>query len=58
MADSKKSSLLQAVGKLKNAKKSSPVNKDDGSKGVKPRNDKGDSLKGKIRDAVSKFEGE
>ena len=58
MADSKKTSLLQAVGKLKNAKKNSPVNSNDGSKGIKPRNAKGDALKEKIKDAVSKFEGD
>ncbi len=56
MADSKKTSLLQAVSKLKNAKKNVAANQEDGSKGVKPRNAKGDSLKEKIKDAVSKFD--
>lgn len=58
MADSKKSSLLQAVSKLKNAKKNVAANQEDGSKGIKPRNAKGDAIKEKIKDAVAKFEGE
>lgn len=57
MADSKKSALLQAVSKLKNAKKSSPMARgDDNTKGIKNRNSAGDELKGKIKDAVSKFD--
>ncbi len=58
MADSKKSSLLQAANKLKAAKKSSPVGKNDGSKAAKPRNSADGALKEKIKDTVSKFEGE
>ena len=58
MADSKKTSLLQAVSKLKNAKKNVVANQEDGSKSAKPRNAKGDSLKEKIKDAVAKFEGD
>ena len=57
MADSKKSSLLQAANKLKAAKKSSPVSQNDGSKS-KGRNSAGENLKNKIRDAVSKFDGD
>ena len=57
MADSKKSALLQAANKLKAAKKNSPVSQNDGSKS-KGRNSAGGDLKNKIRDAVSKFEGD
>lgn len=55
MADAKKNALLAAASKLKSAKKSSAGSQNDGSKGAKRRNDKGEELKGKIRDAVSKF---
>lgn len=55
MADSKKSSLLSAVNKLKTAKKNSTGSQDDGTKGAKRRNSAGEELKNKIRDAVSKF---
>ena len=57
MADSKKSSLLQAANKLKAAKKSSPAAQNDGSKS-KGKNSAGNGLKNKIKDAVSKFEGD
>lgn len=56
MADSKKSSLLQAVGKLKNAKKNVSA-QNDNTKSAKPNNSADGALKTKIKDAVSKFEG-
>ena len=57
MADNKKSSLLQAVNKLKAAKKSTAGTQNDGTKS-RVKNSAGDALKGKIKDAVSKFEGD
>lgn len=56
MAD-KKSALLQAANKLKNAKKNSAGSQNDGTKSNKPRNSPGNALKENIKDAVSKFEG-
>jgi len=58
MADNKKSSLLQAVNKLKAAKKSTAGTQNDGTKSIKRNNAKGEEMKEKIKDAVSKFEGE
>lgn len=55
MADSKKSSLLSAVNKLKAAKKNSISSQDDGTKSRKRRDSAGEELREKIRDAVSKF---
>ncbi|MBQ7704304.1 MAG: hypothetical protein IJT73_02580 [Selenomonadaceae bacterium] len=57
MAD-KKSALLQAANKLKNAKKNSAGISNSTGKGVKPQNSKGNALKENIKDAVSKFEGD
>jgi hypothetical protein len=54
MADSKKGSLLQAVSKLKTAKKSSPTSQNDGSKSGNGKSSNKE-LKGKIKDAVARF---
>jgi hypothetical protein len=57
MADSKKSSLLQAVGKLKSAKRNSPNIKDDGNtKSTKRLNSDDGTVSEKIRNSVSKFD--
>ena len=57
MADSKKSALLQAANKLKNAKKNiSNVQQNDGTKNIKTANSAGNAIAGKIKDAVSKFD--
>ena len=54
MDDNKKSALLKAANKLKNAKKNVS---NDGTKSVKPNNARGgDELTSKIKDAVSKFD--
>ncbi len=57
MADSKKSSLLQAVGKLKGAKRNSPNIQDDGNtKSAKRLNSDDGTVSEKIRSSVSKFD--
>ncbi len=55
MADSKKSALLQAANKLKNAKKNA-ANNQGNTKGIKNDNSAGSAIAGKIKDAVSKFD--
>ena len=57
MADSKKSSLLQAVGKLKGAKKNSPTIQEDGSnKSTRRLNSDDGTISEKIKNSVSKFD--
>lgn len=57
MADSKKSSLLQAVGKLKGAKKNSPNIKEDGNtKSTRRLNSDDGTISEKIKNSVSKFD--
>lgn len=53
MADNKKSSLLQAVNKIKGAKKNTQG--DGNTKGVK-NNSAGNAIAGKIKDAVNKID--
>lgn len=57
MADSKKSSLLQAIGKLKGAKRNSPSIQEDGNtKSTRRLNSDDGTVSEKIKNSVSKFD--
>ena len=55
MAENKKSALLQAVSKIKGAKKNLSTTQND-NKGIKETNAAGSAIAGKIKDAVKKFD--
>ena len=55
MADSKKSALLQAANKLKNAKKNNSSTQNN-TKSTQNDNSAGSAIAGKIKDAVAKFD--
>lgn len=56
MADGKKTSLSQALGKLKNAKKTSPTVQDDANTKSSKRRTSDSNIADKIKNSVSKFD--